>query len=106
MGDVNDEDDPLAPALMDHLMLKTVIKHQHLSLGPGQVPLNIDILKQWLSYMRLNHLVHSEHWSRITWHLEGEVSSQLGVGQPIVRIEMGSSYKYTKCVYRNVSNQF
>ena len=54
----------------------------------------------------MTHLVHSEYRRRVTWHKEGEVSSQLGVGQPIVRIEMGSSYKYTKCVYRNVSNQF
>ena len=50
MMKVNDEDCPLFLALVDHLVLEAVIKHQHLSLSPGQVPL---IIHLW-SYSGVN----------------------------------------------------
>ena len=43
MMKVNYENNPLSLALMDYLVLKAVVKHQHLPLSPGQVPLIIQL---------------------------------------------------------------
>ena len=89
---VNDEDSPLSHALVDHLVLEAVIKHQHLSLSPGQVPLDIHLWSYSVVSMSQGHLGHSEHGGRVTGHHQGQVRPQLGVGQPIVRLHMGGSY--------------
>ena len=89
MMKVNYENNPLSLALMDHLVLKAVVKHQHLSLSPGQVPLIIQLSLN--SNLVSGHLVHSEHRGRVTGHHQGKVSPQLSVGQTIVRLHVGGS---------------
>ena len=90
---VNDEDCPLFLALVDHLVLEAVIKHQHLSLSPGQVPLIIHLWSYSGVNMSQGHLSYSEQRGWVTGHHQRQVRPQLGVSQAIVRLHMGGSYQ-------------